>query len=96
MVDLFPPTSRDLSGFHAALWEEVAGETFLAPSDEPLTLVAYESGLTVKAFIEPLAVGDVLPDMPLFLEPGAHLLVPLEATYCAAFSSVPDRWRRVL
>jgi hypothetical protein len=60
------------------------------------TLAAYESGPTVKAFIEPLAVGDLLPDMPLFLEPGAHILMPLEATYCAAFASVPLRWQKVL
>jgi hypothetical protein len=43
-----------------------------------------------------VAVGDALAPMPLFLEPGAHVLVPLEATYAAAFSAVPRRWRRVL
>ncbi len=96
ILDLFPPTKRDPQGVHAALWEEIAGETFMPPSDKPLTLVAYESATTVKAFIEPLAVGDPLPDMPLFLEPGAHILVPLEATYREAFASVPLRWRRVL
>jgi hypothetical protein len=71
-------------------------EDFIPPPDKPLTLAAYESGPTVKAFIEPLAVGDPLPDMPLFLEPGAHILMPLEATYFAAFASVPVRWQRVL
>ena len=34
--------------------------------------------------------------MPLFLEPGGHVLVPLEATYKAAFSAMPKRWRNVL
>jgi hypothetical protein len=96
IVDLFPPTKRDPHGFHSALWGEIADEEFIPPPDKPLTLAAYESGPTVKAFIEPLAVGDPLPDMPLFLEPGAHILMPLEATYCAAFASVPLRWQRVL
>lgn len=96
ILDLFPPTKRDPQGFHSALWEELTGETFTPPSDKPLTLAAYESGLTVKAFIEPVAVGDSLPDMPLFLEPGAHILVPLETTYQEAFEAVPLRWRRVL
>jgi Protein of unknown function (DUF4058) len=68
----------------------------LFPPDKLLTLAAYESALTVKAYIEPVAVGDVLPEMPLYLEPGAHILVPLEATYQAAFASVPERWRRGL
>jgi hypothetical protein len=34
--------------------------------------------------------------MPLFLEPGGHVLVPLEATYQAAFAAMPRRWRAVL
>jgi hypothetical protein len=96
VIDLFPPTRRDPQGIHAALWEEITGEQFVPPADKPLTLAAYESGPTVKAFIEPVAMGDSLPDMPLFLEPGAHVLVPLEATYRAAFASVPRRWQEVL
>jgi len=96
LLDLFPPTKRDPHGLHAALWEDIADEQFTPPPDKPLTLAAYESGLTIKAYIEPVAVGDALPDMPLFLEPGAHVLIPLEATYQAAFAAVPRRWRRVL
>jgi hypothetical protein len=96
IIDLFPPTRRDPQGVHAALWEMIAGEQFVPPPEKPLTLSAYESGSTVKAFIEPVAIGDSLPDMPLFLEPGAHVLVPLEATYQAAFASVPQRWRQAL
>jgi hypothetical protein len=43
-----------------------------------------------------VAVGDTLPDMPLFLEVGQVVEVPLEATYNAAFAEFPRRWRRVL
>ena len=79
ILDLFPPTKRDPNGIHAALWEEINDEAFELPADKRLTLAAYESGPTVKAYIEPLTVGDVLVDMPLFLEPGGHIRVPLEA-----------------
>jgi hypothetical protein len=96
LLDLFPPTKRDPHGLHASLWEVLADEAFVPPSGKPLTLAAYEAGLTVKAYIEPVAVGDGLPDMPLYLEPGAHLPLPLEATYQEAFGSMPARWRRVL
>ncbi len=96
LIDLFPPTKRDPRGLHAALWEEIDDEEFVPPADKPLTLAAYESGLTTQAYVEPVAVGDVLPDMPLFLEPGAHILLPLEATYAAAFAAVPRRWRGVI
>jgi hypothetical protein len=96
ILDVQPPTSRDPQGIHGAIWEELTGQVFLAPAEKPLTLVAYESNTTVRAYVEPVAVGDDLPDMPLFLERGAHVRVPLEATYRSAFAAVPRRWRTVL
>src|SRR5439155_25026566 len=96
ILDLLPPGRRDPHGIHGAVWEEITGEDYDAPADKPLTLAAYETALTVRAYVESVAVGDTLPEMPLFLEPGAHVLVPLEATYQAAFAAVPRRWRRVL
>ncbi len=96
ILDLHPPTPRDPQGIHGAIWEEISGQEYTAPSDQPLTLAAYESGLTVRAYVEPVAAGGSLPDMPLFLEPGAHVLAPLENTYDRAFAAVPRRWRVVL
>lgn len=96
VLDLHPPGARDPRGIHGAIWEELTGKEFDPPPGKPFTLVAYESALTVRAYIEPLQVGDALNDMPLFLEPGAHVPVPLERTYSAAFAAVPRRWRRVL
>ena len=96
ILDLLPPGKRDPHGIHGAIWEEITGQDFEAPLGKPLTLAAYETALTVRAYVEPVAVGDRLTDMPLFLEPGACVTVPLEATYAAAFSAVPRRWRQVL
>lgn len=96
ILDLHPPGRRDPDGIHGAIWEEYEGESYDLPADKPLTLAAYESALTVRAYVKQVAVGDVLPDMPLFLEPGGHVLVPLEATYEAAYRGVPRRWQRVL
>ena len=86
IVDMQPPTRRDPDGIHGAIWDEVAGEPYTRPSDKPLTLAAYEAGTTVRAFIEPVRVGDALCDMPLFLDPGRFVAVPLEETYEAAFA----------
>ena len=61
-----------------------------------MTLAAYEAVLGVRAFVESVAVGDLLPEMPLFLKRDACVYVPLEATYQTAFAAVPRRWRRVL
>jgi len=95
-LDLFPPSKRQPNGLHAAIWEQVKDESFTLPPDKPLTLAAYEAGPTITAYVEPVAVGDALPDMALFLERGAHIPVPLEQTYQVAFDAVPARWRRVL
>lgn len=96
IVDPLPPKRRDPNGIHALIWEEIQDEPFLLPKDKPLTLVAYECGLVTRAYIEPIAVGDDLPDMPLFVEPEHHVLVPLDATYQAAFAGMPRRWRDVV
>jgi hypothetical protein len=97
IIDPFPPTDRDPDGIHAAIWEQIEQQApFHLPGDRPLTLTAYECDLTTRAYIEPVAVGESLPDMPLYLQPNGYVQVPLEATYASAFSIQPKRWRRVL
>src|SRR3954469_6898935 len=96
IVDLLPPGRRDPHGIHAAIWDEVAGQEYAPPAGQPLTLAAYETALTVRTSVRPVAVGEPLPEMPLFLEPNGYVQVPLEATYQAAFAAMPRRWRRVL
>ena len=96
IVDPFPPSPRDPNGIHAAIWNEVEDDAFHLPGDRPLTLVAYECELTTRAFIETIAIGQPLPDMPLFLEPNGCVMIPLEATYQTAFAALPKRWRTVL
>jgi len=96
VLDVLPPGPGDPRGIHAAIWDEVAGEEFVPPADGPLTLVSYEADTTIRAYIEPVAVGGPLPEMPLFLRPGRHVLVPTEATYRSAWEAVPLRWRRVI
>ena len=66
--------------FHHSWIEEIAGQEYAAPPGKPLTQAAYESDLSVRAYVVPMEVGDVLTDLPLFLEPGKAVEVPLEAT----------------
>jgi hypothetical protein len=75
---------------------DVAGQDYVRPVDKLLTLAAYESGAGLRAFVEPAPGGDLLIDMPLYLEPGQYVVVPLEETYQNAFDDVPRRWRMVL
>jgi hypothetical protein len=96
IVDPFPPTPRDPDGVHAAIWQVLQEDSFDLPPDKPLTLVAYECDYTTRAYIETVAVGDALPEMPLFLEPHGCINVPLESMYQTAYAVLPQRWRRVL
>jgi hypothetical protein len=96
VVDLFPPSSFDPEGIHGALWSEINVPGYEAPADRPLTLAAYSAGEIPTAYVEPIAVGTVLPEMPLFLEPDWYVNVPLERTYQAAWRGMPDRWRKVI
>ena len=53
-------------------------------------VVSYRAGSQCVAYIEPMAVGDELPDMPLFLAGDLHVMTPLETTYQAAWAASPE------
>ena len=94
IVDLFPPTPRDPDGLHAAIWD---ADEYPSPRPaKPLTLATYQAGDELHGFVRSVAVGDVLPDMPLYLEPDRYIPVPLEETYAATFDGFARPWREVL
>jgi hypothetical protein len=96
LVDLFPPSPRDPEGIHPVIWGDDAGNTFHFDPAKPLTCASYIAGLGAEAFVNPVAVGDNLPDLSVFLTPEEYIDVPLEQTYQAAFDAVPEVWREVL
>ena len=98
VIDLFPPSKRDPQGIHPAIWGdfEEEDEDFTLPADKPLTLASYDAGPPPTAYIEPIAVGDVLPEMPLFLEPEFYVPAPLEATYQIGWSRFPAALKGLL
>jgi hypothetical protein len=96
LVDLFPPGRHDPQGMHAAIWERFDDEPYRLPPDELLTLASYVAGPCPEAYLEHLAVGADLPEMPLFLTSDRYVNVPLEATYAAAYRGLPAFWRDVL
>lgn len=73
----------DPNGIHAADWNDIAAEPVAIPHSKPLTLIAYEVEYDINAYVETIAVGDSLPDMPLFLAPARHILVPLKKIHQA-------------
>ncbi len=92
IVDPFPPTVRDPNGVPALVWEQLEGECdFKLPNAQTLTVSSYqaEPQWERKAYIEPLEVGDPLPDMPLFIVDHRYIDLPLEATYLETWSKLP-------
>jgi hypothetical protein len=89
IVDLFPPSPRDPQGIHKAIWDRVRDEPFVLPPDKPLTVVAYSAGAETVAYVEPVAVGDPLPEMPLFLTSDRYVFCPLEPAYQTAWDQFP-------
>ncbi|HVA50765.1 MAG TPA: DUF4058 family protein [Pirellulales bacterium] len=96
VVDLFPPSPGDPEGIHKAIWDEFLDNEFVLPPDKRLALAAYAAGTYPESFVEPVAVGGKLADMPLFLSPDVYVPVPLEATYQSAWETMPAYWREVL
>ena len=90
------PSDRDPQGIHKAVWDELADQPFELPAGKPLTLVSYQAGDEFTAYIEPVGVGDPLPDMPLFLTPDEHVPVPLESTYAATWAACPAPLRELV
>jgi len=89
VIDLFPPGPRDPWDIHKAIWDEFEDEDFELPPDKPLVLAAYDAGPEQAAYVDSVAVGDTLPEMPLFLEPGFYVPAPLEATYQTTWNAFP-------
>ena len=81
VIDLFPPSKRDPQGIHKLIWDEFEEEDLELPAGKRLTLAAYDAGPPPVAYVQPVAIGDLLPDMPLFLKPDVYVPAPLEATY---------------
>jgi hypothetical protein len=93
VVDLFPPTARDPFGIHKVVWDEIHEEDFNFPAGKDRILASYETGAERVAYVEPVAVGDDLPEMPLFLANSIHIRVPLESTYRATWDASPEEMR---
>jgi hypothetical protein len=87
LVDLFPPGRHDPQGMHGIIWQrlEDSEQAYDLPPAEPLTLASYLAGPRLDVYLEHVAVGAPLPDMPLFLRPDRYIDVPLETTYTAAY-----------
>jgi hypothetical protein len=91
VVDLFSPTEHDPQGIHPVIWSRLTDTPPVTPStDRPLAVVSYDATGRPTAYMEPIAVGGLLPDAPLFVAPGRYATIPLELAYMAEWDETPD------
>jgi hypothetical protein len=95
LVDVFAYGRYDRPGLHEQIWAEVDGESPQRES-EPVTLARYVAAEPMRAYVERVKYGEVLPEMPVFLTVEHYVLVPLERAYEQAWAGVPAYWQRQL
>lgn len=96
VVDLFPARRRDPQGIHKVIWDRLREEPFTLPPDKPLTAASYAAGTETVAYVEQMAVGDCMPEMPVFLTADQYVPCPLEETYMTAWQQIPAALRASL
>jgi hypothetical protein len=99
LADLLPPGAHDPQGMHGAIWDRLDDEPDVLSPDAPLTLASYVAERLPhlpEVYLEHLAMGSSLIEMPLFLSLDRYINLPLESTYQAAYCGMPAFWRDVL
>lgn len=59
-------------------------------------MAAYRAAPTRTAYVEPVAVGDDLPALPIFLTEDEYIPAPLEETYRASWADFPADFKESL
>jgi hypothetical protein len=93
-VDLFPPTRLAPHGLHGAIWAKLGKQCDLSDA-KPFALVAFHAKEGTM-FVDSVGPGDILPDMPAFLDRDQYVPVPLEATYQVAWANSPPSLRELV
>jgi hypothetical protein len=95
-LDLLPPNKFTPSGLGGAIWATVSGYDYPFSLERPLAADAFQAGRVVELYANPLAVGDELPEVPLFLSDELYIDLPLAASYAEAFEECAPQDRELL
>lgn len=95
-LDLLPPTKFTPDGLGGAIWTALEGDDYPFSRESPLAADSFQAGDVFDLYANPLAVGDELPDVPLFLDEDRYIELPLAPTYQSAFQSIAPKDRVLL
>ena len=94
LIDLFPADRLAPAGVHSLIWSSLGGGGYTPPTGRDRIGVSYEAADFAEAYVQPLALDDPLPPLPLFLKPGHYVPLPLAETYDQAYEGFPRRFKR--
>lgn len=95
-LDILPPTKFTPIGLGGAIWTAVSGSDYPFTTDKPLAADSFQAGRVVELYANALAVGDGVPDVPLFLSEEIYIDLPLAVTYAEVFASIAPDDRELL
>ena len=96
VVDLFPPSNRDPQGIPMAIWGEIGGHIPELRAEKQLTVSSYQAAPVKRALRRTMAVGENLPEMPIFLLDEQYMIAPLEETYRASWAAYPAEFKEMV
>jgi hypothetical protein len=95
VIEIFPPGTNDPQGMHGAILDAFGDEQD-RPADKPLTFASYAAGGKTVAYLQYPAIGDPVPNLPVFLTADHYVEMPLAATYAAVIRSIPRERREII
>jgi hypothetical protein len=97
VIDVLPPGKHDPAGIQGCVAGSMGNPVEDIPPDRALGFVSYAVDLfEVVAYREQRAVGEELPEMPLFLTSDQYINLPLAPCYQQTVEGMPPFWREVL
>ncbi len=101
VIDFLPPGAFDPQGMHYAFWSRFSESPHGVTESKSLAMSSYHAPmqnctLEPLAYFEPVAVGQTLVQMPLFLALGEYINLPMQQLYDESVASLPGPYREDL
>lgn len=97
VLDIVASGRHDPAGMAGAVMKMLNQEIDVDyPPEAKFSLASFAAASEIEVYFEHPQIGQPLSDMPLFLQSGRYINVPLDSTYQEAFQSLPAIYRETL
>jgi hypothetical protein len=96
VLDVLPRGRHDPSGMHGLIVDELGGEDEAVPPHKQFTFSSYLATDEPVAYLQHFALGEPVPNVPLFLTPQHYIDLPAAESYAEAYRDMPEFFREIL